>query len=44
MKAFAEDKLKYDSKIEVYLGKSRKHCGKRIKCWYLYKKPPQKSG
>ena len=34
LKGFADDKKKCDSKIEICLGKDRKHCGKRRKCWY----------
>ena len=33
LKGFTNDKKKCDSKIEICLGKGRKHCGKRGKCW-----------
>ena len=32
LKAFAENKIKGTGKIEICIGKDRKHCGKRRKC------------
>ena len=31
--AFADDKKKCDQKIEICVGKGRKHCRKKKKCW-----------
>ena len=33
LKAFADNKNKCGSKIEICFWKNRKHCGKRRKCW-----------
>ena len=33
LKAFADDIINVNKKNEIGLGKNRKHCGKRRKCW-----------
>ena len=33
LKGFADDKINVTYKIEIRIGKSRKHCWKRRKCW-----------
>ena len=33
LKAIADDKINVTEKLKVFLGKGKKHCGKRRKCW-----------
>ena len=33
LKAFADDKINVTQKLKFALGRGRKHCGKRRKCW-----------
>ena len=35
MKAFADEKVNFNNKIKLILGKGRKHCRKSSKCWLL---------